>query len=104
MSMKKKKRHSSVPRHKRLKKKDRLQAAVHWIPKYNGNNLVHGYAKHFGLNKLSALVELGILGYKIEEKYKQQLQQVERKKEKAALERKRKAEEDELEELFHDLI
>ena len=51
----------------------RLQSAVHWIPKYEGKNLVSGYSKHFGVDKLCAVTELEILGYPIKESYKQDL-------------------------------
>ncbi|KPL60467.1 hypothetical protein [Rossellomorea vietnamensis] len=87
----KKKRHTSTPRHKRMNRQSRLQAAPHWIPKYDGKNLVHGYAKHFGVNKLAAVVELELLGYPIDVQYKQLLKQDEIRKEKEAHRRKAKA-------------
>lgn len=71
--MKKRKNRSSVPRHKRLKKSSRLQAAKIWIPKYDGQNLVKGYSKHFGVDKLCAVKELTLLGYTISDEYVKQL-------------------------------
>ena len=71
--MKKRKNKSSVPRHKRLKRSSRLQAARCWIPKYNGKNLVHGYSNHFAVDKLCAVKELSLLGYKIDDEYVEQL-------------------------------
>lgn len=71
--MKKRKNNSNVPRHKRLKRDSRLQAAKFWIPKYDGQNLVKGYSKHFGVDKLSAVKELTLLGYTISEEYVKQL-------------------------------
>jgi hypothetical protein len=71
--MKKRKKTTSVPRHKRLKRSSRLQAARHWIPKYEGQNLVKGYSKHFAVDKLCAVKELTLLGYKINEEYVEQL-------------------------------
>ena len=69
----KKKNNSSIPRHKRLKRKSRLQAAICWIPKYDGKNLVKGYSKHFAVDKLCAVKELTLLGYKINDEYVEQL-------------------------------
>ncbi|MDR3594741.1 hypothetical protein [Clostridium sp.] len=71
--MKKRKNNSNVPTHKRLKKSSRLQAARCWIPKYDGQNLVKGYSKHFGVDKLCAVKELTLLGYKIRDEYVEQL-------------------------------
>ena len=69
----KKKKNSSIPRHKILKKESRLQAAICWIPKYDGENLVKGYSKHFAVDKLCAVKELTLLGYKINDEYIEQL-------------------------------
>ena len=71
--MKKRKNKSSGPRHKRLKKSSRLQAAKCWISKYDGENLVKGYSKHFAVDKLCAVKELRGLGYEISEEYVEQL-------------------------------
>ncbi|UOQ83753.1 hypothetical protein [Gracilibacillus salinarum] len=99
MKKKKKKKNNSVPRRKRTNKQGRLQAAPHWIPKYEGKNLVKGYAKHFGVNKLNAIVELETLGYEIDEKYKDIIKQDEIRKQNVTIERKRrKAEQKQMEE------
>ncbi len=66
--MKSKKR-SNTPRHKRLNRVSRLQAAKHWMPKYEGKNIVKGYSTHFGVDKLCAVKELEVLGYKIDTQY-----------------------------------
>ena len=71
--MKKRKNSSSIPRHKRLKRLSRLQAARCWIPKYDGQNLVEGYSKHFAVDKICAVKELNLLGYKINDEYVEQL-------------------------------
>ena len=42
--MKKSKKKSNSPRHKRLNRDSRLQAAKHWIPKYEGENIKIGRA------------------------------------------------------------
>ncbi len=65
--------HSSVPRHKRMARRPRLQAAKHWIPKYTGKNLVRGYAKHFAVDLLCAVKELEMLGYQFDFEYMDQL-------------------------------
>lgn len=71
--MKKRKNKTSTPRHKRLKRSSRLQAARCWIPEYNGKNLVKGYSNHFAVDKLCAVRELTLLGYKIDYEYVDQL-------------------------------
>ncbi|NMA48886.1 MAG: hypothetical protein GX947_03845 [Tissierellia bacterium] len=65
----KNKNRSNTPRHKRLNRVSRLQAAKHWIPKYEGKNIVKGYSKHFGVDKLCAARELELIGYKIDTEY-----------------------------------
>lgn len=75
----------STPRCKRMKRKARLQSAQHWIPKYEGKNLVHGYARHFGVDELCAANELQMLGHEISPEYIKQLKQT-------ALNRQRQAE------------
>lgn len=57
------------PRHKRLKREGRLQASRHWLPKYEGKNIIKGYSKHFGVNKICASLELRMLGYEISDDY-----------------------------------
>lgn len=71
MTAKKKNKH--IPRHKRLNKKGRLQAAKFWMSAYNGSNLVSGYSKHFGVDKLCAVSELRLLGVEINDQYVKQL-------------------------------
>ncbi|MEW5920874.1 MAG: hypothetical protein AB1796_08010 [Bacillota bacterium] len=61
-----KKKKPSIPRHKRMKRASRLQAAVNWIPKYEGKNIVKGYSKHFAVDKLCAVKELEMLAFKFE--------------------------------------
>lgn len=78
----------TTPRHKRMKRKSRLQAAVHWIPKYSGKNLVRGYARHFGVNLLCAITELETLGYKIKQSYKDSIRENEEAKQRRAIMRK----------------
>ncbi|MBE6090553.1 MAG: hypothetical protein E7206_21505 [Clostridium beijerinckii] len=73
--MKKQKRNSGVPRHKRLKRDSRLLTAKIWLTEYNGRNLVNGYSKHFAVDKLCAVKELTLLGYRFDEEYVQQLKQ-----------------------------
>ena len=55
-------RQHSIPRHKRLSRQSRLQAAPYWIAQYPGNNILRGYRKHFGVDFECALKELTLLG------------------------------------------
>ena len=68
-----KKKNKNIPRHKILDKKGRLQAAKFWMSVYNGSNLVSGYSRHFGVDKLCAVRELRLLGVEINDHYVMQL-------------------------------
>ncbi|WP_138418198.1 hypothetical protein [Aquibacillus sediminis] len=85
---KRKKRNSNTPWHKRMDRSRRLQAAPHWIPKYNGKNLVKGNSKHFAVNHLCAVYELEQFGYQISDTYKQNLKQDQLDKQRATERRK----------------
>lgn len=49
--------------------KTRLQSARHWIPKYEGGNIVRGYRKHYGVDWLCAIKELELLGVNLDPSY-----------------------------------
>ena len=51
----------------------RLTSAQEWLKTYSGKNLVGGYAKRYGVDKLCAVIELHILGVDISQEYKVQL-------------------------------
>ena len=61
------------PKRKRYNRKNRLLNAGKWIANYNGKNIIKGYSKWFGVDLLSAIKELEILGKKIDENYKKRL-------------------------------
>jgi len=73
----------AAPKRKRYNKKQRLAAAKKWIPKYEGENLVKGYSKWFGVDKICAINELELLGNEIDTKYKEQIYKLEIEKEDA---------------------
>lgn len=56
---------SKTPRYKRMKRVCRLQLASHWVPKYEGKDLIRGYSKHFAVDPLCAIKELLMLGLEI---------------------------------------
>ena len=62
-----------APKRKRYNREQRLKAAKKWIPTYEGKNLVKGYSKWFGVDKVCAITELEMLGHKIDSKYKKQI-------------------------------
>ncbi|EOD00236.1 hypothetical protein [Caldisalinibacter kiritimatiensis] len=62
-----------APRRKRYNRKQRLPVAKKWIPTYKGKNLVKGYSKWFGVDKVCAITELELLGHEIDSKYKEQI-------------------------------
>jgi hypothetical protein len=67
------KRKPLPPRHKRMKRPARLQAAKTWLAKYPGKSVVTGYKKHFAVDALCALVELQMLGVKLDPEYVQKV-------------------------------
>jgi hypothetical protein len=80
------------PKKKRLKKPARLERAKQWVKTYSGKRIVHGYAKHFGVDKLCAVKELRMIGIEVSDQYEKQLRhslellktEKERKKEQRA--------------------
>lgn len=88
--MGKRKNSSSIPRHKRMKRINRLQVASHWLPTYTGKNIVRGYARHFAVDLLCAVKELEMLGNQFKPEYVDQLKrtiagQIEQKQERKRL-------------------
>ena len=63
------KRKPLPPRHKRLTRQGRLQAAKTWLRSYPGKNIARGYRKHFGVDSLCAIRELRLLGVAIDPTY-----------------------------------
>ncbi|OQP51910.1 hypothetical protein A4R26_29265 [Niastella populi] len=49
--------------------KRRLELASQWISTYNGKSLVRGYARHFSVDLICAIIELRMLGHHISEEY-----------------------------------
>ena len=56
-----------------MTKKGRLASAKDWITKYDGQNLISGYAKWFGVDKICAINELKTLGVIIPENLENQI-------------------------------
>jgi hypothetical protein len=52
-----------------MKREARLQSAKIWIPKYEGKNIVRGYAKWYGVDFLCSIIELRMLGINVDENY-----------------------------------
>jgi hypothetical protein len=65
----------SVPRRKRMKRQGRLSSvrATGWVQKYKGKNIIAGYSKWFAVDPLCALIELRLLGVKIDEGREEQI-------------------------------
>lgn len=49
---------SSTPKRKKLNALARLKCAENWIKSYHGKNIISGYAKWFGVDKICAIKEL----------------------------------------------
>jgi len=88
-SMTRKKKTSNTPRRKRMNRKSRLQSATKWLDTYQGNNIVRGYSRRYGINMLTAAIELKMLGKDITSEYLDQLKAAELAKQKATEARKK---------------
>ena len=75
MGKKRKKKKSLPPRRKRMNQKGRLDSAKHWILKYEGDNIIRGYRKHYGVDWICAINELKILGVELDSDYVKKLKQ-----------------------------
>lgn len=92
-----KKKKRLPPRHTRMKKNCRLQAAKVWLAEYTGKNIVKGYSKHFAVDKLCAVKELQMIGVQIDPIYIEQLKRsIEGILKAKEAKRRRKQEEEEL--------
>ncbi|MBS4535343.1 hypothetical protein GOQ29_06895 [Clostridium sp. D2Q-14] len=63
-----------------------------WIPTYEGKNIVKGYSKWFGVDKVCAITDLELLGYEVDSKYKEQILKQHKAKSKAGEKKKREEE------------
>jgi len=88
----------AVPRRKRMKREQRLQNArsTEWIKKYTGRDLVRGYRRWYGLDALTAVIDLRRLGVSGLEKREAQIRKEIDLRAKANAARKNKREQEEL--------
>src|SRR3974390_399543 len=65
----------TVPRRQRMKRRGRLSSAraTGWVEEYKGRNIIAGYSKWFAVDLLCALVELRLLGVKIDQGREEQI-------------------------------
>lgn len=52
-----------------MKRPGRLMSAKSWLPTYNGNHIVKGYCKRYGVDLPCALIELELLGIVLAPEY-----------------------------------
>lgn len=59
---------SNTPRRKRMKKESRLSSAkaTGWVGKYQGKNIIKGYSNWYGVDFITAITELRLLGVPID--------------------------------------
>ena len=81
---------NGVPRRLRMNRAARLESAKHWLPTYEGRDVVKGYRKWYGVSTACAIIELRQLGVKIDE---QRLIQAKRTEETTARQRAKKKQE-----------
>ncbi|MBD3241203.1 MAG: hypothetical protein GF331_11505 [Chitinivibrionales bacterium] len=97
MARKKKKRnHQSGPKRWRFNRQQRLQAAGPFIDSYPGKCLISGYARHFHCDKLSAAVELRMLGVSINDETMERLNEARHQATRRNLKKRLKKKEAEL--------
>jgi hypothetical protein len=65
----------TTPKRKRMKRQGRLSSAraTGWVEEYQGRNIIAGYSKWFAVDLLCALVELRLLGVKIDQGREEQI-------------------------------
>jgi len=66
---KKKRKHNNTPKRKRFNRRQRLDSAKHWLSTFEGGNIAKAYRKHYGIDWITAFIELEMLGMKIDPKY-----------------------------------
>src|SRR5262249_59810123 len=66
---------TTVPRRKRMKRRGRLSSAraTGWVKEFKGKNIIAGYSKWFAVDLLCALIELRLLGVKIDQGREEQI-------------------------------
>ena len=68
MGRKRKDKHARL-REERMKRPARLQSAVSWLKTFDGENVLRGYCKHFGVDWRCAAIELKRLGVELDPDY-----------------------------------
>jgi len=100
MGKKKQKKKPNTPRRWRMSRNSRLDSARHWIPTYQGKDIVRGYSKHYKTSMLCAAIELKMLGLDVSEERIAKLKRDEEQRATANRVRKEKRRERELHELY----
>ncbi len=80
---------SRVMRRRGMKREQRLQAAREWISKYTGKDIVRGYRRWFGVDKVCALLELKMCGLPISE---ERIEAARKDRERLSIERREQRE------------
>ena len=65
---------------KRHTKKYRIGASIDWIRNYEGENIVKGYSKWFGVNLICAMRELRKKGVEIDDEQENKIRKIEEEK------------------------
>ena len=68
----------TTPRRKRFNRTQRLQSARAWVPTYEGHDLVKGYRKWYGVDTVTAILELRQLGIRVPDTRLTQAKETER--------------------------
>ena len=85
-----KKKKVSGPKRKRMSREGRLQSGKEWLKKFDGKNIIKGYVKWFSVSYLCAIIELRMLGVKIDDERLDEAKKVEENKAKQNTIKKKK--------------
>jgi len=98
--MAKRKRTVLPPRRLRMKREQRLQSARSFIGNFKGRNIARGYSHWFGVDRRCAVIELTMLGVRLEPEYTAAVYETARVQEQRAIATRLEREEREVHELL----
>ena len=96
------KKRINTPRRKRMSRQGRLQSGVQWLHKYKGKNTIRSYSKWYGVSEVCAILELRMLGLKIDCERLEKAKRTEENKAKLKVEIKSKKQERDHQERYED--
>lgn len=96
---------NSIPCRKKMNRESRLRSAKDsgWVSKYEGKNIIKGFSKWFGVDLITSVIELRMLGVQIDSAREAQIRaSVESRAESRRRSREVQAEQEPFDELYTD--